>query len=172
MLSLNHSLTRSVLACAAAALLTGCGGNITGLVGAREDFGCPASGGINCTTVTATYEREHAQDKAAQSALRFETQKPAQDETSPRAEPVPDPRIRERETAVSEPVAAKRSVRAQAALQARASERLVMLWVLPWVDSQGDLHSDSRVWMRVQDALWRIESVRTRAMQNAPETAP
>ena len=47
-----------------------------------------------------------------------------------------------------------------------------MLWILPWVDAAGDLHSDSRVWMRVRDAAWRIESVRTRAMRVAPETAP
>ena len=57
-------------------------------------------------------------------------------------------------------------------LSPRAPERLVMLWILPWVDAAGDLHSDSRVWMRVRDAAWRIESVRTRAMRVAPETAP
>lgn len=46
-------------------VLAGCAGNITGLVGAQEDFGCPASGGVNCTTVSATYEREHASESEA-----------------------------------------------------------------------------------------------------------
>ncbi len=55
-------------------------------------------------------------------------------------------------------------------LPARAPERVVMLWVLPWVDNEGDLHSDSRVWVRVKDAGWRIERVRSRAM-NAPAPA-
>ncbi len=53
-------------------------------------------------------------------------------------------------------------------LPARAPEKVVMLWVLPWVDAQGDLHGDSRVWVRVKDALWRIERVRSRAMRSVP----
>lgn len=71
-------------------------------------------------------------------------------------------------------VSVKQNARAvtRTELTSRAPERLVMLWILPWVDTAGDLHSDSRVWMRVRDAAWKIESVRTRAMQSAPETAP
>ena len=53
-------------------------------------------------------------------------------------------------------------------LPARAPEKVVMLWVLPWVDAEGDLHGDSRVWVRVKDALWRIERVRSRAMRSVP----
>lgn len=48
---------------------------------------------------------------------------------------------------------------------ARSPERVVMLWVLPWVDEAGDLHSTSRVWVRVKDANWRIERVRSRAIE-------
>lgn len=62
-----------------------------------------------------------------------------------------------------------RALKARAqTLPARAPEKVVMLWVLPWVDAEGDLHGDSRLWVRVKDALWRIERVRSRAMQSVP----
>ena len=152
-------------------VLAGCAGNITGLVGAQEDFGCLASGGVNCTTVSATYEREHASET--------ESRKPTltgPDSNVARAyqsqEPTEDARIAV--TAQVTEVSVKQNARAvtRTELTSRAPERLVMLWILPWVDTAGDLHSDSRVWMRVRDAAWKIESVRTRAMQSAPETAP
>ena len=152
-------------------VLAGCAGNITGLVGALEDFGCPASGGVNCTTVSATYEREHASETESRKptltgpdtnvARAYQSQEPAED-------------ARIAVTAQVTEVSVKQNARAvtRTELTSRAPERLVMLWILPWVDTAGDLHSDSRVWMRVRDAAWKIESVRTRAMQSAPETAP
>lgn len=152
-------------------VLAGCAGNITGLVGAQEDFGCLASGGVNCTTVSATYEREHASETESRKptltgpdtnvARAYQSQEPAED-------------ARIAVTAQVTEVSVKQNVRAvtRTELTSRAPERLVMLWILPWVDTAGDLHSDSRVWMRVRDAAWKIESVRTRAMQSAPETAP
>lgn len=152
-------------------VLAGCAGNITGLVGAQEDFGCPASGGVNCTTVSSTYEREHASETESRKttltgpdsnvASAYQSQEPAED-------------ARIAVTAQVTEVSVKQNARAvtRTELTSRAPERLVMLWILPWVDTAGDLHSDSRVWMRVRDAAWKIESVRTRAMQSAPETAP
>ena len=152
-------------------VLAGCADNITGLVGAQEDFGCPASGGVNCTTVSATYEREHASETESRKptlsgpdtnvARAYQSQEPAED-------------ARIAVTAQVTEVSVKQNARAvtRTELTSRAPERLVMLWILPWVDTAGDLHSDSRVWMRVRDAAWKIESVRTRAMQSAPETAP
>lgn len=150
--------------------LTGCAGNITGLVGAQEDFGCPASGGVNCTTVSATYEREHADDVKSEVKTLTGVDSANNNDTLGR-EPIRNDRI----AVTSTPVEADRRFNGPIKhqdLSPRAPERLVMLWILPWVDAAGDLHSDSRVWMRVRDAAWRIESVRTRAMRVAPETAP
>ena len=152
-------------------VLAGCAGNITGLVGAQEDFGCPASGGVNCTTVSATYEREHASETESRKptltgpdtnvARAYQSQEPAED-------------ARIAVTAQVTEVSVKQNARAvtRTELTSRAPERLVMLRILQWVDTSGDLHSDSSVWMRVRDAAWKIESVRTHAMQSAPETAP
>ena len=166
-----------------AALLSGCT-NLSGLAGAMDDFGCPASGGVNCTTVSATYEREHAQDKEERKLTFADVdvqKKPAASSPVAAGEPETDDRIRvtvesvERSAATSEdryrPIQHE-TKQAVDHLVNRAPERVVMLWILPWVDAAGDLHSDSRVWMRVKDAAWKIESVRTRAMQNSPERAP
>lgn len=152
-------------------VLAGCAGNITGLVGAQEDFGCQASGGVNCTTVSATYEREHASESEARkptltgpnsnAALTNQPPEPADDERIAVMAQVTEVSVKQNARAVT-----------RTELTSRAPERLVMLWILPWVDTAGDLHSDSRVWMRVRDAAWKIESVRTRAMQSAPEAAP
>lgn len=167
---------RAACACAAAtaALLTGCAGNLTGLVGAQEDFGCPASGGVNCTTVSATYEREHASEALA-SERRLTGAGPER-QTTQGDVLEGDPRIRVTESTEPLPEGLKTTeagAEPSAAFNpSRAPERVVMLWILPWVDAEGDLHSDSRVWMRVRDASWRIESVRTRAMQAAPKTTP
>ncbi len=154
--------------------LSGCAGNITGLVGAQEDFGCPASGGVNCTTVSATYEREHADDVKSEAKTLTGVDSASTNDTLGR-----DPIQNDRIAVTSTPVEADRRQRLPVNgpikhqdLSPRAPERLVMLWILPWVDAAGDLHSDSRVWMRVRDAAWKIESVRTRAMRVAPETAP
>lgn len=160
-------------------LITGCAGNLTGLSGAREDFACPMSGGVNCTTVSDTYEREHAKRENAEAKTLTA---PTPQAVVPTAAPLT---MTETEGAVR--ITAERlgadglhqasarnraAATRPAALPGRSPERVVMLWVLPWVDTEGDLHSQSRVWMRVRDALWRIESLRRRAMSEAPETTP
>ena len=40
------------------------------------------------------------------------------------------------------------------------------LWVLPWVDEDGDLNSETRLWVRVRDARWGIERLRDAAMRH------
>ena len=180
---LARSKASGICALFAAGLLSGCT-NLSGLSGAMDDFGCPASGGVNCTTVSATYEREHAQDKE-QRKIAFADADAHKKSAVPSSvvanEPETDERIRVTVESVDHSSASAedryRPIRLETKqavdhLMNRAPERVVMLWILPWVDAAGDLHSDSRVWMRVKDAAWKIESVRTRAMQTAPERAP
>lgn len=176
------TLKRAILAAAliSAALTTGCMGNITGLSGAAEDFGCPASGGVNCTTVSATYEREHAKER---ESLKKTLTSPASGTKGEPADPVA---VREAaEASITDVEGLRVTVEpayksqssdlppvAVSGMDWRSPERVVMLWILPWEDGEGDLHSASRLWMRVRDARWRIESVRSRAMTAAPETRP
>ncbi len=57
--------------------------------------------------------------------------------------------------------------------KARMPERVMFLWVLPWVDTDGDLHGESRLWVKVREAKWGVEKLRLEAMnRGAPEIAP
>lgn len=76
--------------------------------------------------------------------------------------PFAKPSMTTRSRRINEGVLSTAATRLQ---PARSPERVVMLWVLPWVDEAGDLHSTSRVWVRVKDANWRIERVRSRAIE-------
>ena len=188
--------------------LTACG-NITGLMNAHDNFGCPAAGGVNCTTLSQTYEREAKNDDeqnrltVIRRAIDTEIQKtqafnreangvaPAMESTekkttdiqAPTATIVETTTVRKIPVTVA-PIETKRVVpekrfnEARLATKprhfqtsagnldrARSHERVVMLWVLPWVDDTGDLHEASRIWMRIEDAGWKIESVRTRAFE-------
>lgn len=82
--------------------------------------------------------------------------------SSPSSSPFAKPSMTTRSRRINEGVLSTTATRLQ---PARSPERVVMLWVLPWVDEAGDLHSTSRVWVRVKDANWRIERVRSRAIQ-------
>ena len=50
----------------------------------------------------------------------------------------------------------------------RIKEKVLLLWVLPWVDVEGDLHGESELWVRVRDARWGIERLREEAMRRGP----
>ena len=50
----------------------------------------------------------------------------------------------------------------------RIEEKVLLLWILPWVDTDGDLHGESRLWVRVRDARWGIEKLRREAMRRGP----
>lgn len=82
--------------------------------------------------------------------------------SSPSSSPFAKPSMTTRSRRINEGVLSTTATRLQ---PARSPERVVMLWVLPWVDEAGDLHSTSRVWVRVKDANWRIERVRSRAIE-------
>lgn len=42
------------------------------------------------------------------------------------------------------------------------------LWVMPWVDADGDFHGASRIWLKVEDARWQLERERSRATASTP----
>ena len=50
----------------------------------------------------------------------------------------------------------------------RAAEVVMALWVMPWVDADGDFHGASRIWLKVEDARWQLERERSRATASTP----
>lgn len=138
-----------------AAVLTGCS-SLTGLIDAHDEFGCPMSAGVNCTTLSATHrivERELAEGESPKITIKG-TPAAAPNASSGKAAAA----------AVAEPVPAPAVVPARPSGAMRASESVYVLRILPWVDAEGDLHGDSRVWVRVAEPKWRIESLRRRAL--------
>ncbi len=182
--------------CAALALttLTGCAANLSGLIDAHDKFGCPAAGGVNCTTLSQTYERLHAEEDLPikdtgflKEALQIAADEIDEPILSVVKEPLNNPKAKT-EPAIVEtttvrriPIEAahlrpKKVVREMFAspvnrtsdfVPDRASERVMRLWILPWVDAAGDLNASHHVWMRIEDAGWRIESLRNRAIRRA-----
>ena len=139
-----------------AAVLTGCS-SLTGLIDAHDEFGCPMSAGVNCTTLSATHrivERELAEGESPKITIKG----------TPTAAPNASSGKAAAAAAVAEPVPAPAVVPARPSGAMRASESVYVLRILPWVDAEGDLHGDSRVWVRVAEPKWRIESLRRRAL--------
>ena len=143
---------------ALALLLTGCS-SLTGLIDASDEFGCPMSAGVNCTTLSRTHqivEREirEGENPAAAIALAPKNTEAVKEGAKPAAAAPAEP------SAV--PAAAIPPAKPSSAM--RASESVYVLRILPWVDAEGDLHGESRVWVRVAEPKWRIESLRRRAL--------
>ena len=129
---------------------TGCS-SITGLVDASDQFGCPVENGVMCSSLSQTHERLHEERRGKESlkvAPSAATPSVAQAEKSPLSE-TPNPK--------PESPAMRHT--------SRVAERVMELWVLPWVDEDGDLNSEMRLWVRVRDARWGIERLRDAAMR-------
>lgn len=163
-------MKRILLTAAAAAatlMLTGCAG-LTGLIDAGDEFGCGVTPGVRCATLSQNHD-------AAENRIRIrETTELIAADSLPKApateKPAADP------AATKTPAKAKRARKTDASLArvaktnrtrepARSSEEVMMLWVMPWVDAEGDFHSVSRVWVKVKEARWQIERERTRATE-------
>ena len=164
-------------------LLSGCS-SITGLVDASDAFGCPIQGGVRCSSLTQTYDRAHEESdaKVLKSApvrppsaafVREKTgdaQKPivrSSDAKKPEKDGMPEIKT-EGQNAFTGPVLDEKTtqnVPSGHGHAARLSERVMELWILPWVDEDGDLNGASRLWVRVRDARWGLESLRDAAMR-------
>jgi conjugal transfer pilus assembly protein TraV len=142
-------------------------------VGGSAQFGCKAPVGVQCDSVSGTYYN------ALQQNL------PSQQKSAPEASAAPT---------VMDQLAGKRAVTATysgkgAALASpagntlaatrevsaplRSSARVLRLWIKPWEDRDGDLHSQSYVYVPIDAGRWLIDHYRapSRAAY-APVKAP
>lgn len=162
---------------------TGCS-SITGLVDASDKFGCPIENGVRCSSLSQTHERLHEERRGKESlkvAPSAATPSVAPAEKSPLSEtpetavkpvsqsvaenPAPrsgDPPKEEKIQETPNPKPESPAMRHTS----RVAERVMELWVLPWVDEDGDLNSEMRLWVRVRDARWGIERLRDAAMRH------
>lgn len=152
---------------AAAALLTGCT-HLNGLIDAGDEFGCGVAPGVRCAALSDNFDR---QERAF-----------AQEADVPVAEKEPEaPADGKSQAKALEKRSAQKSAAKAIAFDEqypklkktfheprRAAEVVMALWVMPWVDTDGDFHGASRLWLKVEDARWQLERERSRATTSTP----
>ncbi len=169
-------------------LLAGCG-HLNGLLDAGDQFGCGVAPGVRCATLSENFERqERAFDRAERLEVADDEEFAAGDApaASVKAAVQPSkaaPKTEAKAAATEEkPAAVRRRPTAVKSIDERypraartfteprrAAEVVMQLWVMPWVDSDGDFHAASRVWLKVKDARWQIERERSRATARAAD---
>ena len=149
-------MKRILLTAAAAAatlMLTGCAG-LTGLIDAGDEFGCGVTPGVRCATLSQNHD-------AAENRIRIrETTELIAADPAATKTPAKAKHARKTDAALARVAKTNRTRE-----PARSSEEVMMLWVMPWVDTEGDFHAVSRVWVKVKEARWQIERERTRATE-------
>lgn len=162
--------------------VSGCS-SITGLVDASDKFGCPIENGVRCSSLSQTHERLHEERRGKESlkvAPSAATPSVAPAEKSPLSETpetavktIPQSEAADKARSVN-PHKEEKTQETPGTLPktpaprhtSRVAERVMELWVLPWVDEDGDLNSEMRLWVRVRDARWGIERLRDAAMRH------
>jgi conjugal transfer pilus assembly protein TraV len=148
-----------LLASVASMALSAC--SVTG-TDSKAEFGCLAPEGVQCMTASGVYYNSLANNLPAQRA-----NKTAAAEKTSAAE-----RAREAPAATlvqAQPVALPQHVHATVGKRApdfaaagavRSAPRIMRVWVLPWEDSDGDLHDQSYLYMTLDSGRWLIEHTR------------
>lgn len=145
-------------------------------VGGSAEFGCKAPVGVKCDSVSGTYYN------ALQQSL------PSQQKSAPvapdasAAPTLMDQLVGKRTTSaaysakdaafVNTPVTALGASRDVSA-PLRSAPRVLRLWIKHWEDSDGDLHSQSYVYVPIDAGHWLIDHYRSPPRQaHAPIKAP
>lgn len=153
----------------AVVLLTAGCTHLNGLIDAGDEFGCGVAPGVRCAALSENFDRQERRfDENERVPVVTEEDAAASSKNPAAADAKTTP-------------AAKKPVAKAVALDAqyprlkktfheprRAAEVVMALWVMPWVDTDGDFHGASKIWLKVQDARWQIERERSRAVADTP----
>lgn len=155
--SLRHTArppaAATTVAAALLGLLAGCT-NLSGLGGSAQ-MSCAAPPGVPCLSVSGV----HASATAGVLPSQRGAGAPAAAAGTDAAPAAPAP---QRAGPVA-PVPAPQVVDDAPSLGAIRSEpTLIRIWIAPWEDADGDLHSDSYVYLQVDSGRWLIEHNRER----------
>lgn len=151
----------------AAAMLTGCT-HLNGLIDAGDEFGCGVAPGVRCAALSDNFERQ-------ERAFERGAEVPVAEKAHAAAADGPSQANASEKRAVKNPAAKPLALDAQYPKlkktfhePRRAAEVVMALWVMPWVDTEGDFHGASRIWLKVEDARWQLERERSRATASTP----
>jgi conjugal transfer pilus assembly protein TraV len=162
------------LVCSGVLALCGCA-SLAG-VGGSAEFGCKAPVGVKCDSVSGTYYNALQQNLPSQQKGPSATPEPSL------APPPMDQRMGKR----AAPLAYTRNSAARANMTMatpaatqelnaplRSAPRVLRLWIKHWEDSDGDLHSQSYVYVPIDAGRWLIDHYRPSPRQAyAPIKAP
>jgi conjugal transfer pilus assembly protein TraV len=144
-----------------ALVLAGCA-SMAG-VGGSAEFGCKAPVGVKCDSVSGTYYNAMQQNLPSQ-------QKSAP--ATPDASVAPTlmdklvgkrdvPASSTRNAALTSATVTALAVTREANAPLRSPARVLTLWIKPWEDSDGDLHSQSYVYVPIDAGRWLIDHYRS-----------
>jgi conjugal transfer pilus assembly protein TraV len=130
--------------------------SITG-TDSKAEFGCLAPEGVQCMTTSGVYHNSLANNLPAQRAHKTAPGEPAREApaatTVAKAQPVALPQH-------VHGTVGQRAPDFAAAGAVRSAPRIMRVWVLPWEDSDGDLHDQSYLYMTLDSGRWLIEHTR------------
>jgi conjugal transfer pilus assembly protein TraV len=149
---------RRAFAFAATFALAGCA-SIAG-VGGSAEFGCKAPLGVKCDSVSGTYYN------AVQQNLPSQQKGTPPIASGSNTAPTLLDRLagkRSRSTGSSNDAQPRRTLVMPAAIASvgnaplRSPPRVLRLWIKPWEDSDGDLHTQSYVYVPIDSGRWLID---------------
>jgi conjugal transfer pilus assembly protein TraV len=142
-------------------------------VGGSAQFACKAPLGVQCDSVSGTYYN------ALQQNL------PSQQKSAPEASAAPTvmdqlvgkraalPKYSGNSAALAGPAMNTVATMREASAPLRSPARVLRLWIKPWEDSDGDLHSQSYVYVPIDAGRWLIDHYRAPPREAyAPIKAP
>jgi conjugal transfer pilus assembly protein TraV len=145
-------------------------------VGGSAEFGCKAPVGVKCDSVSGTYYN------ALQHNLPSQQNGPSATPEASIAVPLMDQLVAKRAAppvySSNSAARANMTIASPAATQElnpplRSAPRVLRLWIKHWEDSDGDLHSQSYVYVPIDAGRWLIDHYRSSSRQAyAPIKAP
>jgi conjugal transfer pilus assembly protein TraV len=174
-LTVRTTIYASVLALAACASIAGVGGS--------AEFGCKAPVGVKCDSVSGTYynavqQNLPSQQKSGAAVPDASTAPTLMDQlVGKRAAQASSTR----NAALTGATVTTLALAREANAPLRSPARVLRLWIKPWEDSDGDLHSQSYVYVPIDAGRWLIEHYRSpsreayapiRAQRAAKSAAP
>ena len=132
--------------------LNGCAW-LNGVPGSSDKFACKAPDGVSCSSVSGTYANAQANNLPAQRAVTHGTSEtPASD--------TPNTSANYKNDSSSLPVVLP-------GVPIRSDPRTLRVWVAPWVDSDGDLHDQSHMYLVVDPGKWQIEHTKVATVRQS-----
>jgi conjugal transfer pilus assembly protein TraV len=129
-------------------------------VGGSAQFGCKAPVGVQCDSVSGTYynalqQNLPSQQKGAPEASAAPT---VMDQVAGKR--VAPATYSGNGAALASPAMNTFGVMREVSAPLRSSARVLRLWIKPWEDNDGDLHSQSYVYVPIDGGRWLIDHYR------------